>query len=134
MRASVDAAFGPGRIPVLVGINATADSFYSSQGRQPRVQRFQDFNEGLIAHLEATERVAGLASLEMETTTLFDLARSTAAGFPIAAAGAAIVLANRHGEGAVGVDIVAALEIAGGRAAREALTEMELGETPGSCD
>ncbi|KAG8903612.1 hypothetical protein FRC01_009070, partial [Tulasnella sp. 417] len=50
-------------------INASADSFYSSQGRQTS---FPDHNEGLISEL--LERVPGVATLEMETHHLFHLA------------------------------------------------------------
>ncbi|KAF9563511.1 uridine phosphorylase [Agrocybe pediades] len=50
-------------------VNASADSFYSSQGRQTS---FPDHNEGLIEHL--IEKVENLATLEMETFHLFHLA------------------------------------------------------------
>ncbi|KAG9050373.1 hypothetical protein FS837_005994 [Tulasnella sp. UAMH 9824] len=50
-------------------VNASADSFYSSQGRQTS---FPDHNEGLVSEL--LERVPGVATLEMETHHLFHLA------------------------------------------------------------
>ncbi|CAK5276624.1 unnamed protein product [Mycena citricolor] len=49
--------------------NASADSFYSSQGRQTS---FPDQNEHLIEHLQAS--VPGLATFEMETFWLYHLA------------------------------------------------------------
>jgi len=56
--------------PIITDVvNASADSFYSSQGRQTS---FPDRNEHLIAHLQATTR--DLATLEMETHHLFHLA------------------------------------------------------------
>ncbi|KAF5346408.1 hypothetical protein D9758_012763 [Tetrapyrgos nigripes] len=50
-------------------VNASADSFYSSQGRQTS---FPDANENLIQHLLDT--VKDLATLEMETHHLYHLA------------------------------------------------------------
>ncbi|KAF8898023.1 nucleoside phosphorylase domain-containing protein [Gymnopilus junonius] len=50
-------------------VNASADSFYSSQGRQTS---FPDHNSHLIEHLQ--EKVENLATLEMETFHLFHLA------------------------------------------------------------
>jgi uridine phosphorylase len=52
-------------------VNASTDSFYSSQGRQTS---FQDHNASLIDHLKAT--VSGLTTLEMETFWIFHLAAS----------------------------------------------------------
>ncbi|EAU87144.2 uridine phosphorylase [Coprinopsis cinerea okayama7 len=55
---------------ILTGtVNASADSFYSSQGRQTS---FPDHNEDLIAHLLQSNPEA--ATLEMETFHLFHLA------------------------------------------------------------
>jgi len=50
-------------------VNASADSFYSSQGRKTS---FPDQNEHLIAQLQASTR--DLATLEMETHHLYHLA------------------------------------------------------------
>ncbi|KAG1741620.1 purine and uridine phosphorylase [Suillus lakei] len=52
-------------------VNASTDSFYSSQGRQTS---FQDHNASLIDHLKAA--VSGLTTLEMETFWIFHLAAS----------------------------------------------------------
>ncbi|KAJ7080653.1 purine and uridine phosphorylase [Mycena belliarum] len=68
---SLAAAKPPGGNTVIVAgsVNASADSFYSSQGRQTS---FPDNNEGLIEHLQAS--VADLATFEMETFWLYHLA------------------------------------------------------------
>ncbi|KAF7325006.1 Uridine phosphorylase [Mycena kentingensis (nom. inval.)] len=50
--------------------NASADSFYSSQGRQTS---FPDHNKDLIEHLQST--IPDLASFEMETFWIYHLAR-----------------------------------------------------------
>lgn len=56
---------------ILAGIvNASADSFYSSQGRQTS---FQDHNSDLIEQLQT--EIEDLATLEMETFHLYHLAR-----------------------------------------------------------
>ncbi|KAG0222826.1 hypothetical protein BGW41_005850 [Actinomortierella wolfii] len=58
---------------VWTGINATADSFYSSQGRQD--DNFVDDNEDLFEQLIAHEPKT--TSLEMETFMLYHLAQSS---------------------------------------------------------
>ncbi|KAF7378072.1 Uridine phosphorylase [Mycena sanguinolenta] len=64
-------------------VNASADSFYSSQGRQTS---FPDQNENLIEYLQ--ESVKELATLEMETFWLYHLAacwngrKGTSSGAP----------------------------------------------------
>ncbi|KAH7890252.1 nucleoside phosphorylase domain-containing protein [Phlebopus sp. FC_14] len=58
--------------PIVTNVvNASTDSFYSSQGRQTS---FHDHNAGLINHLKDT--VPDIASLEMETYWIFHLAAS----------------------------------------------------------
>jgi len=52
-------------------VNASADSFYSSQGRQTS---FPDYNADLIGNLQSS--VSDLATLEMETFHIFHLAAS----------------------------------------------------------
>jgi len=61
-------ASAPGRV---VGdcVNASADSFYSSQGR---ITKFPDHNAGLIEHL--LDKVDKMTTLEMETFYLLHLA------------------------------------------------------------
>ncbi|KAJ8583905.1 purine and uridine phosphorylase [Rhizopogon salebrosus TDB-379] len=60
-----------GNLVVSNAVNASTDSFYSSQGRQTS---FQDHNASLIDHLKAA--VPGLTTLEMETFWIFHLAAS----------------------------------------------------------
>jgi uridine phosphorylase len=72
---------------VVEGLDATADSFYSSQGRTGG--HFEDVNEAVIEQLMSQH--PQLVSLEMETFHLLDLARCSkgsikAAAFCIAAA------------------------------------------------
>lgn len=57
---------------VLPGMNASADSFYSSQGRIG--VGFDDRNEDLIDRLVEAQNER-ILSLEMETFHLLDLAR-----------------------------------------------------------
>ena len=108
---------------VVHGIDVSADSFYSSQGRVG--PDFADCNDGLLEALEA--RLPDAASLEMETFTLHDLARAAAPAAPIAACGAAIVVWNRHSGESIGREQLGVLEVLGGRAALEALAAFELG-------
>lgn len=117
MSEAIAAAFGP-RFAVMEGINATADSFYGSQGRITRC--FEDHNESLVADVEAT--LPGVRSMEMESGHLLDLARTAKADCPIYASAAAMVIANRHGSSVLSKAELAGLEEAGGRAALETLT------------
>lgn len=113
---------------VTGGSHASADSFYSAQGRPSNA--FDDRNAGLLAAL--TARVPGIATLEMETFHLFELARATTApgadpAMRIHASGAHIVLVNREeGGGSATVGDVHRLETLGGRAALEALCAFAL--------
>ncbi|KAJ7240392.1 uridine phosphorylase, partial [Mycena haematopus] len=71
LHKSLEAAKPQGWKAVIVAgsANASADSFYSSQGRQTS---FPDQNENLIEYLQ--ESVKELATLEMETFWLYHLA------------------------------------------------------------
>ncbi|KAG6369257.1 purine and uridine phosphorylase, partial [Boletus reticuloceps] len=62
---------GASGLVVLNTVNASTDSFYSSQGRQTS---FQDHNSGLIDNLKET--IQDIATLEMETYWIFHLAAS----------------------------------------------------------
>merc|ERR1712032_1028976 len=72
------------------GMNATADSFYSSQGRVS--SHFDDGNENLLQDLESSAH--GIVTCEMETFHLLDLARCSRK-YPIAASAAVICIASR---------------------------------------
>lgn len=117
MREAIGAAFGE-RFAVMEGINATADSFYGSQGRVTRC--FDDHNTTLVTDVEA--RLPEVRSMEMESGHLFDLARTAKADCPIYCSAAAMVIANRHGSSVLSKAELAGLEEAGGRAALETLT------------
>lgn len=75
---------------VVEGLDATADSFYSSQGRTGG--HFEDVNEAVIEQLIAAH--PQLVSLEMETFHLLDLARCSRGG--IKAAAFCIAAAERY--------------------------------------
>jgi len=105
---------------VKTGLDVTADSFYSSQGRTS--DAFDDRNEHLLEKLKLAYPTA--RSCQMETFQLFDLARASL--HPISAAAACIILASRATAGAAGSialkEDVALLELCGGLACLEALT------------
>jgi len=79
---------------VRVGLSATCDSFYGSQGRQD--PWFLDYNENLIDEL--MKQYPNAVTFEMETGHLFHLAK-IARRRKIRAGGCAIVLAQRHSNG-----------------------------------
>ena len=112
---------------VQAGMDATADSFYSSQGRASPGDPFKDLNKGLLDRLLA--RYPKLCSMQMETFHLIDLAERTQAG-PVSqrvrASGGAIVLTNRFIQNVAGAEDVRALESMGGRAALKALARCPL--------
>ncbi|RIB01629.1 nucleoside phosphorylase domain-containing protein [Gigaspora rosea] len=57
---------------VIQGLNASCDSFYSSQGRHD--ENFEDYNKGLIESIR-TKYPEEVESLEMETFMLYYLAK-----------------------------------------------------------
>merc|ERR1711879_653253 len=103
-----------GEARVVVGLNATADSFYSSQGRTGAV--FDDRNEGLVDSL--VESLPTLATLEMETFHLLDLARCSRG--KIQATAATIVLAQRKSNAWLTKEELHSLEVNGGEAILDA--------------
>lgn len=106
--------------PVHTGLNATACSFYSSQGRLD--PNFDDRNENL--HENLMKKHPNVATMEMETFHLLDLARCSRNS--IKASAAVIVVANRPlGQVASG-DIINELENNGGRAILQALAHFKL--------
>ena len=114
-------ALGPAH-RVVTGIDASADSFYASQGRAGG--DFADFNGGLLEALEA--RVPDVACMQMETFQLLDLARRSAPGRRLAAAAATIVMWNRRSGRSATAEQIEVLEAAGGRAALDALAAFPL--------
>jgi len=105
------------------GTDATADSFYGTQGRLD--PRFFDANEGLLAQI--LEIYPCTASLQMETFQLFHLARI---GTDIRAAAAAIVVAERHRNVFLQKDELKGIELSAGEACLKALSEIENVEKP----
>ncbi|GLC65493.1 hypothetical protein PLESTF_000302500 [Pleodorina starrii] len=116
------AVVGPDR--VVEGLNASADSFYSSQGRTG--SDFDDRNEGLLGELVAAH--PDLVSLEMETFQLLDLARCSKGS--IKAIGMCVALAERYSNAFLEYRKLEELEISGGTAALRALVHVPLERTP----
>lgn len=105
---------------VIGGVNVTADSFYSSQGRID--PNFDDANETVIADIRAAYPMA--KTLEMETFVLLHLAACSKV--PIIASAASIVVANRCSAKVVDGDTLERLELEGGRAILNVITSAEL--------
>lgn len=105
---------------VLAGMNITADSFYSSQGRLD--DRFHDDNEDLFQHVY--RHYPHATSMEMETFTLLHTAHCSR--IPIRAAAAAMVVANRRSNVVVHEDVVDKMEIAGGRSVLHTVAHVPL--------
>ncbi|KAG0083643.1 hypothetical protein BGZ93_005096 [Podila epicladia] len=131
---NMTASLGEGH--VWSGVNATADSFYSSQGRQD--DNFVDKNEDLFDELLAHE--PNTQTLEMETFVLYHLAKtSTAAPLKhsalvnihnnnsIRAGGCMMVFAQRKTNGFITKEDVARVEPLAGKAVFDSLVEVELG-------
>ncbi|KAJ3299277.1 hypothetical protein HK104_009493 [Borealophlyctis nickersoniae] len=124
---------------VATGVNVTADSFYSSQGRTD--PSFRDLNSTLVSRIPAL--VPGAEILEMETFTLLHCAACAATkgkasyGFrqedggnkSIRAAACAMVFADRKGNTFIAPEEVVRLEKEAGRAVLEAVTRCPLDGT-----
>mmetsp|Transcript_25237 Transcript_25237/g.34725 ORF Transcript_25237/g.34725 Transcript_25237/m.34725 type:complete len:208 (-) Transcript_25237:67-690(-) len=100
---------------VVKGLNVTAESFYSSQGRID--DAFDDCNTDIIDSILL--EYPNATTLEMETFMLFHLAKCCK--IPILASAAAIVVANRKSSLVVDEDLLKELESKGGLAMLEAL-------------
>jgi uridine phosphorylase len=107
--------------PVVDATDATADTFYGSQGRSD--PNFADKNANLIDKIMQT--YPQTASLQMETYFLFHLAKLNAYTDPkdggISVAACAIVLAQRKGGEFLSNDRKHEIELEAGRACLEAL-------------
>jgi uridine phosphorylase len=110
------------------GVNASADTFYASQGRQD--DNFRDENETLVDDLVA--KYPTICAIEMETHQLFSLAQVSAEHARIFAAGAAIVLAQRRSNDFLTNDRKHELEHTLGLACLEALAKVESTPVPTS--
>ncbi|KIZ02202.1 hypothetical protein MNEG_5761 [Monoraphidium neglectum] len=111
---------GPSR--VVCGLDATADSFYGSQGRTGGP--FDDQNEDLISDLLAAR--PDLISLEMETFKLLHLAACSKGS--VLGAAFCIALAERYSNSFLDSATVSERELQGGRAALAALAAMPLAD------
>ncbi|KAG0370581.1 uridine phosphorylase [Gamsiella multidivaricata] len=126
---------------VWSGINATADSFYSSQGRQD--ENFVDDNQELFTELVRHE--PRTMTLEMETFVLFHLAK-TSTGAPLIRSGSSgangeetlrknsiragacmMVFAQRKSNAFIAKEDVIRVEPIAGKAAFDSLIEVSLG-------
>jgi len=105
---------------VVEGLNATADSFYSSQGRVD--PNFHDHNNTLID--EVVAKYPETVSIEMETFQLFDLATNSHS--TIKASAATIVLAQRRSGEFLDNETIKKLEKEAGIACLLALIEYPL--------
>lgn len=111
--------------PIEEATDATADSFYGSQGRID--PSFDDRNQGLIDQILACYPDTG--SLQMETYHLYHLAKLNEYAVQqrlIRAAGCAMVLANRKSDEFLTNDLKHALELKSGDACLKALIRQEL--------
>ncbi len=102
------------------GMDATADSFYSSQARHDAA--FDDRNATLLADLHAA--APDVVTLEMESFHLMDLAECSRE--PLLASSACLVLANRVTNAFLDNASIARLEALGGRAVIQAIVEVPL--------
>ncbi|KAG6620801.1 Purine and uridine phosphorylase [Phytophthora cinnamomi] len=102
------------------GLNATACSFYSSQGRLDSA--FDDRNEHLVEDLAKTH--PDVHTVEMETFHLLDLAQRSRGS--IQATAAVLVVANRITGKVVESDVLATLESFWGQVILEALADTPL--------
>ncbi|KAG0376002.1 hypothetical protein BGX24_008408 [Mortierella sp. AD032] len=125
---------------VWKGVNATADSFYSSQGRQD--ENFIDNNQELFADLVKHE--PDTLTLEMETFLLYHLARTstvaplkegsrvkqegTSTQHSIRAGACMMVFAQRKSNEFISKDDVVRVEPLAGKAVFDSLVEVTLGE------
>lgn len=105
---------------VHYGVDVTADSFYSSQGRI--IHDFDDQNEDLIATVMPKETLA----IQMETFHLLDLARSSLKNRSVIAAGNCLVLAQRYTDKFIDDQLKQERERLLGKSALEALILVQL--------
>jgi len=120
LKSSFISAFG--NDIVVEGVNASTDSFYSSQGRYTP-QFFDDKNQSLIEFVHSKN--LGIITFEMETFHLFDLASVSVPPYTIEVGAAVIVLANRLNALVVETATLRRLEKEGGRAVLEAITSYQ---------
>jgi uridine phosphorylase len=104
---------------VAFGLDATGDSFYSSQGRTSDL--FQDYNEQLIDYLCSLHEIK---SIEMETFHLFDMAQCS--NNSIVSTAAEIVLAARRSNEFINAELKSQREMQIGQAGLDTLVQYEI--------
>lgn len=109
-----------GNETVVQGVNVSADSFYSSQGRID--DNFDDCNDQLIADY-VLERYPEAGSMEMESFSLLHLAHCSRK--PIFATACAIVVANRCTADVIPGAVLERMEDRGGLAMLQALASYQ---------
>jgi uridine phosphorylase len=114
----LSAVLGPDN--VKTGINVTADSFYSGQGRID--PNFQDLNADIVDVV--LEKYPRAASMEMESFMLLHLAKCSKK--PVFASAAAIVVANRRSAQVVDGSTLDHAEASGALALLKAITEFPM--------
>jgi len=119
IQRNLNAALGA-TTQVVTGMNATADSFYSSQGRIDPT--FDDRNESLIDDLALSH--PDVITLEMETFHVLDLARCSRG--KLRASAATIVLAQRKSNAWLSSEDLERLERVGGEAVLDAVAQVSL--------
>ena len=108
---------------VVSGLSATADSFYSSQGRID--SNFDDHNGNLVA--EVSKKHPNIINMEMESFHLLDLARCTLkSSNKIAACAVAVVVATRPTGEVADTRMLAEVEAWGGKAILRGLANIEI--------
>jgi uridine phosphorylase len=110
-----------GEKQVKTGINATACSFYSSQGRKSNI--YQDYNETII---DEVAKEKDISSLEMETFHIYDLAENS--NGKLIASATCLVLAQRKEKTFIDLDLKKKMEKEMGKAALDAIIKVELNE------
>lgn len=106
--------------PILEGVNVTAESFYSSQGRMD--PNFDDQNHSIFESV--SDNYSNAKSMEMETFMLLHLAQCSK--IPVQASACAIVVANRCSSKVIEGSLLELLEENGGLACIQALVATEL--------
>ncbi|KAJ3014809.1 UNVERIFIED_CONTAM: hypothetical protein HDU68_000124, partial [Siphonaria sp. JEL0065] len=117
-----------GKSNITTGLNVSADSFYSSQGRQD--PRFADENKNLIETIQ--KRYPNAATLEMESFLLLHLAacsgqkadgKTVDPQLKIRAAAMTMIFADRFGGEFISPAVVEKMEASGGKACLDALVK-----------
>src|SRR6185436_805855 len=100
---------------IFTGLNATCDSFYSSQGRHD--ENFRDYNSDLLSKI--SEKYPDTVSLEMETFMLFHFVKNSdtlGKDDSIKAASAGMVFTDRNTNEFIDLERIQYLQKVAGKA------------------